>query len=295
MKALVIGASGFLGGHVYQLLKSMPQMTAVGTYGRNRLDTDLCPVNLASYQSVQSMINAIEPDVVFWCAKHTSDSSERELNLIGLRSLLESAKSSMRLIFVSTDGLLPGTYGNYDEKTVPVPINSNSSVALYTNSKLEAEGFIASSWGNYCIARVGPIYGRSVTGHWDQRIAGLVEAFNRGEIISRAENIRRTFIHVEDLAKGLVELVTTDYTGIIHLGPTESSCYFDFARTVCTSFQFRENLVHSSTISHEEMDAKAIRADTTLDTQLAKHILQTPFREITQGIVESVVSCSSQS
>jgi len=287
MKILVVGASGFLGGHVFQILRNTPNVGVSGTYGRHAVSADLYPVNLADDQSVKFMMNTIEPDVVLWCAKHTTDSSERELNLIGLRTLLESASPGMRLIFVSTDGFLPGTDGNYDETTVPAPIDSDSSVAVYTNSKLEAEEFITSSRDNFSIVRVGPIYGRAISGIWDQRVSGLIDAFNRGETVLRATNIRRTFIHVEDLARALVELGQTDYRGIIHLGPTESANHFEFARTVCTVFGFEDRQVEPYFVPDEEISSKAIRADTTLDTRTAERILRTPFRTVTQGILET--------
>lgn len=287
MKSLVVGASGFLGGHVFRILRNTPYVRVSGTYGRNPVSSDLYPVNLACDQSVKSMMTTIEPDVVLWCAKHTADSSEQELNLIGLRTLLERAAPGMRLIFLSTDGLLPGTEGNYDETTVPAPINSDSGVAVYTNSKLEAEKFIASFWDNFSIVRVGPIYGKAISGIWDQRVSGLIDAFNREEGVLRATNIRRTFIHVEDLARALVELGQTDYRGIIHLGPTESANHFEFARTVCRVFGFEDQQVESYLMPDEEISSKAIRADTTLDTRMAARILRTPFRTVTQGMLDT--------
>lgn len=164
MQVLVVGASGFLGAHTYELLNRARGVSVVGTYGRNPLFPDLQALDLGSAESVNDFMKSVQPDIVIWCAKHAPESSEVPLNTVGLRTLMKSAKPSMRLVFTSTDGLLLGTDGNYDESVTPVPINANFSAAVYTNAKLEAEKFISDNLDNYCIARVGPIYGESITG-----------------------------------------------------------------------------------------------------------------------------------
>jgi dTDP-4-dehydrorhamnose reductase len=290
LRVLVVGASGFLGAHTYQLLKNKREPLVTGTYGRRAVFPDLYQVNLTSRQSVRSLIKTTDPDTVLWCAKHTEGtegSLESEMNFVGIRSLIESAKPSMRLIFVSTDGLLPGTQGHYDEDTEPVPIDCDSDVALYTNSKLETEKFISSAWDNHCIVRVGPIYGRSITGEWDSRVSRLVDAFRRGEPVLRATNIRRTFIHVEDLAKAMCELSVSSYKGILHLGPAESLSYFDFATIVAEVFGFSAQLVQPYVVSNEEVIAKAIRVDTSLNTRIAERVLESRFRTLKQGMLDT--------
>ncbi len=235
MRVLVIGASGFLGAHTYLLLKTTDGIDATGAYGRRAILPDMCQVDLASGEVVGSLIREIDPDVVIWCAKHTcaaTTGTESEINTIGLRAVLAHARRDVRIIFVSTDGLLSGTQGHYDEKAVTVPIEADSGVAVYTNAKLNAEQYLRDNWDNYCVVRVGPIYGRSIFEEWDPRIAALTAAFARGETVLRATNIKRTFIDVRDLAHALCELVKHPYKGILHLGPLESLNHFEFACTV---------------------------------------------------------------
>lgn len=136
MQVLVVGASGFLGAHTYELLNRARGVSVVGTYGRNPLFPDLQALDLGSAESVNDFMKSVQPDIDIWCAKHAPESSELPLNTVGLRTLMKSAKPSMRLVFTSTDGLLLGTDGNYDESVTPFPINANSSAAVYTNSKL---------------------------------------------------------------------------------------------------------------------------------------------------------------
>lgn len=99
--------------------------------------------------------------------------------------------------------------------------------------------------------------------------------------------MRRTFIQVHDLAKALIELGQTDYRGGIHLGPTSVPNYFDFARDVCMVFGFEQHLVQPYTVSDEEIEAKAIRVDTTLDTRLAGSVLKTRFHTVAEGLLDA--------
>jgi dTDP-4-dehydrorhamnose reductase len=149
----------------------------------------------------------------------------------------------MRLIFVSTDGVLPGLNGSYTEVVEQSVIMSESPVAQYTNAKLEAERFIMSSIHNYCIIRVGPIYGCSISGVWDQRIASMLDSFEKKKTITRATNILRTFIHVQDLASAICELAVKDIQGICHLGPKKSESYFEFSLEVAKAFGHNIDLI----------------------------------------------------
>lgn len=287
MRILVVGASGFLGAHTYRLLTRQDDAAVVGTYGRRAVFPGLRHVDLSSRSSVMALMRAAQPEVVIWCAKHTAPALEAPILETGLPSLTEAARPGTKLVFVSTDGVLPGTSGRYGEGADTLPVDSGSAVAQYTNAKRNAEQFIASAWDDYSIVRVGPIYGRSSTGEWDARVLGLLEAFRLGETVSRAANIKRTFIQVEDLAAALCELSTSAYKGILHLGPAEPASYFDFARTVAEVSGFPVQRVRPYDVSSEEIRERAIRADTSMDTEWAGRILKTRFRPLQEGMADA--------
>lgn len=226
----------------------------------------------------------VRPDVVLWCAKQRFGDKPA---WSGLRQLLDCADPSMRLIFVSSDGVLPGTTGDYDEQAAPLTMHVASPLAKYTNAKITAERMICSSFHNHCIVRTGPIYGRTVSGAWGARVSKLLVAFRQGEPVDRATNIRRTFSWVDDAAKSLIELAGIDYRGVIHFGPPESNSYFEFAKAVCRVFGFPEPLVRPSVVSDEEVRAGAIRKDTSLNTSLVQRILPHSFRPLSAGLLES--------
>lgn len=280
-RILIIGASGFLGAFCYQILTEKGTNEIIGTFGQSKISSQYIQIDLTSAISVKNIMIEMNPDVVIWCAKHSSPKfDELELNEVGLRTLIETSRPNMRLIFLSTDGVLPGINGVYKETTRPLPMMSESPVAQYTNAKLEAERFIMSSIENYCILRVGPIYGRYINGIWDQRIAAILDSLERKNTITRATNIFRTFIHVQDLASAICELTEKDIQGIFHLGPNKSESYFEFSLEVARAFGYNTDLIIPSEVSYAEAQSRHIRMNTTMDTSKANEFLSTSFQTV---------------
>ena len=285
MRILVIGASGFLGAQVYQRLQSLNGLSVMGTCGRNRVFPKLCPVDLESYASVRTLMIATKPEAVLWCAKgNRPQASEARLHHGGLRAVIESGPPAMRLVFVSTDAVLPGRQGPYDEHAVADPGAANSAGSPYAAAKFEAEQWVTAVWDNTCVVRISPVYGPSVEGAWDLRVSGLLTQFRQGHPVQRATNLRRTFVHVHDLARSVSELILHDYRGILHLGPAESASYFDFAKAVAEAGGWSPHLAEPYVMPREALAARGIKADTSLDTRIAREDLSMEFRPLGQAM-----------
>ena len=285
MRILIIGASGFLGSFCYGELSERPDNAVTGTYGRSKTLPEFVHIDLTSPDSVRNVMLNTNPDIVIWCAKHSSPQlSEETINQIGLSSIFKHSSPNMRLVFVSTDGLLPGLKGPYSETAYPTPVLAETPVALYTNSKIESEKYIASSFQNYCILRVGPIYGRDLNGNWDPRITALLESFERNEVVTRPTNILRTFIHVRDLASAICEIAFKDVQGIFHFGPAKAENYFDFAVAVADAFGYDRTLVVPTLISDSVAQLKHLKMDATMDTSKATACLSTTFRTVKDAL-----------
>lgn len=286
MRVLVIGGSGFLGAHVWEMLRRIQGVDAFGTYGRRRVSDLLQPVDLTSAASVQRLVDRIRPDALVWCAKHTrADMDERVLNDIGLRTAVFASVPNVRLVFVSSDGVLPGVRGPYTESAEPVPMANTEPLALYTNAKIAAEKRIMHECGNYCIARVGPIFGRTVQGGLDDRCRTLLESLERDKICRRPTNLWRTQVHVEDLAEALCELVLGNLQGVMHLGPDRSESHFTFALAVARAFGHPESLIEPFDIDPDDARRREVRLDTTMDTSLARSALCVRFRTASEALV----------
>src|SRR5690554_4137999 len=101
MRILLLGATGFLGAYCYRMLTETTSNVIIGTFGHSKIISVHLKIDLTSADSVKRIMLETNPDVVIWCAKHTStDFNEKQINQVGLQSILESAKENVRLIYV---------------------------------------------------------------------------------------------------------------------------------------------------------------------------------------------------
>ena len=259
-----------------------------GTCGRHHRP-GLQAIDLLDPQATARYLISLrpEPDVIIWCAKrnHEND-NERALNENGLRNLTCSVPDATRLIFVSTDGLLPGTGAPHGEDVRPVPFSSDSAIARYTNGKLWAEQWLQNSSPlarTTTIVRTGMIYGRAASGEWDGRTAAVLNDFALGQPFPRADNLMRTFVHVEDLASALCELVIDFVPGILHAGPEHGESHYTFARAVGRAWSLPVHLLRPHRIPFADVEEREIRLDTRLDTSFLLSRLKTRFHSVEQA------------
>ncbi len=285
MTTLVIGASGFLGAHVYRrLLDEGAQVH--GTCGRQHR-SGLQAVDLLDTEAMARYLISLRPDVVIWCAKASharENDDEQALNETGLCNVARSVPDATRLIFVSTDGVLPGTGGPHGEEVTPSAFSSDSSIARYTNGKLWAEQWLQSDSPlahTTTIVRTGMIYGRAVSGEWDARTAAVLKDFAAGEAFSRADNLLRTFVHVEELASALCELASIDcIPGILHAGPENGESHYTFARAIARAWSLPMHLLRPHQIPPEDVREREVRLDTRLNTSALRSKLATRFHSV---------------
>ena len=281
---LVVGASGFLGAHVRRRFLAAG-VHVRGTCGRHA-GPGLDAVDLLDAQATTRYVRSLQPqpDVVVWCAKgHREDDDEQSLNATGLCALVRAVPAATRLIFLSTDGVLPGTGGPHAEGVTPLPFSGGSSIARYTNGKLWAERWLGRASplaGTTTIVRTGVIYGQDVSGHWDARTAAVLQDFAAGAPFSRAANLLRTFVHVEDLASALCELAALEMPGILHAGPERGESHYTFALAIARAFGLPAQLLRPHSIPPEDVAEREVRLDTRLRTSAIRAQIATRFHSV---------------
>jgi nucleoside-diphosphate-sugar epimerase len=127
-RILVIGAGGYLGAHLRARLARDAKGEVVGTCRPQSPVVGLSPMDLTDPMATFRALGALRPDVVVWCAsvgaRQPWPQREREESrlLAGLDTVLEALDQTGQLIYVSSDGVLPGVGGPHDESCVPVPM-----------------------------------------------------------------------------------------------------------------------------------------------------------------------------
>jgi dTDP-4-dehydrorhamnose reductase len=152
-------------------------------------------------------------DAVVHTAYRQGGEDEWSTNVDG-SAAVAAAAAGCKLVHVSSDLVFDGTRGRYTEDDAPAPVGA------YGRSKAEAERRVAELAPAASIVRTSLIYGGPEPGP-QERLAREGTRFFVDEI--------RSPVNVGDLAEAVLELLTIDRTGLLHLGGAGDISRYDFA------------------------------------------------------------------
>ena len=222
MKALVIGAAGFVGPYLCKNLKDNGfKVLATKLEHENvKGDFDFVNLNILKKEEIDSLLKEFAPDVIFHLAAQSSVklSWERpqltfEINVIGAINLLESIKKfakDAKVVLIGSGE----EYGQIDQNKLPVN----------EDTKIEANNFYAVSKATQ--NRIGRIYSKAY---------GLnvisVRAFNHigvGQL--------DTFV-IPSFCKQVVEIEKSGKPGVIRVGNLSSKRDFTDVRDIVNAYR----------------------------------------------------------
>ena len=162
VKALVIGASGLVGGALLRSLRASGH-DVTGTY-RGRPAPGLLPLDVGDPARVQRVVADARPDVVFltaaltavdYCEDHEEEA--RAINVEGPRAAGEAGRRvGARLVFYSTEYVFDGSAGPYGEDD---PIQPQGA---YARSKADGELAVREAIQDHLVLRTTVVFG------WDR-------------------------------------------------------------------------------------------------------------------------------
>ena len=153
-KIFIIGASGLIGGCLYNLLKSKA-LNVFGTYSNN-IENGLMFFDMT--ESDFSCFNAIEKGDIFYITSAYSDPSWVTLNKAKAEELNYTktvafinflAEKEVKIIFMSSAEVFDGYKGGYSEEDLPNPLN------FYGELKHRVENYLIDNYNDYTIVRTG--------------------------------------------------------------------------------------------------------------------------------------------
>ncbi|WP_164667529.1 sugar nucleotide-binding protein [Virgibacillus doumboii] len=275
MKVCVFGASGYAGASVYQLLKETPDVNVVGTYLQDpAMFDDLYKLDINQPESFSDFYKREQPDVVVWSVM--SGPNEHELTDQGLMHLMTFLTPQTKLVYMSTDFVFTEGKGPYSEEDTMSKLPDDHLYSNYANAKVKAEHFITKKLTNYVILRAGPIYGENKIGRLDDRTDKLAYHLRSGKSIAFRDDLIRTFVHVNDLANVIIELVQNDVTGTYHAGPERYMSFYEFMRETAEQLGYDMNLVDKESV--QETADWEVPKNTSLKTKKITEITKQNFR-----------------
>jgi dTDP-4-dehydrorhamnose reductase len=214
----------------------------VGWSGRHRTD-GLTSVDITDKHAVAAAFAAFVPRVCIHCAAFVDvDRCERErdlatrVNVRGTQNLVEAAtRFGTRLVFISTDYVFDGrSTHSYTESAAPHPLQ------VYGQTKLAAERFVQASDRNLVI-RLPLLYR-----HWSVDAGWFGSAYrslaSRRPVEADPHDVRQPSL-VDDVAKLVAALASSDGNGIVHMAPSEGITKYQWARLIAKALRVPQELV----------------------------------------------------
>lgn len=242
-RALVIGASGLVGGALSRTLEA-EGWEVVGT-AHTRTQSGLRSLDLADGQVITGAVASVTPQVVFLAAALTNaDACEddperaRRVNVDGPRAVAEACRAiGAELVFYSSEYVFDGTAGPYGEADVPNP------VSVYGQTKLDAERAIVATGVPALIIRTTGVYG------WDRTskdfAMSLWQRLSSGEALRVPSDQVSTPTLVDNLVEISVRLVELGVHGVVHVAGRDRLSRADFARRLALTFALEIALIHA--------------------------------------------------
>jgi dTDP-4-dehydrorhamnose reductase len=205
----------------------------------------------ADVRDPEAMAAAVDDvDAVVHTAYRQSDGGW-DVNPTGSETVAR-ASAGRRFVHLSTDIVFRGDRGAYREEDDPDPVNE------YGRSKAEAERRVAAVHPGATIVRTSLIYGGAEPGP-QERLARENRRFFVDEL--------RSPVQGGDLAEAILELLTLDVAGPLHLGGADDVSRFDFAALLGADASLLEP-VHTTPDRAPNVTLDSSRARALLTTRL---------------------------
>lgn len=277
---LVTGASGFLGGEIVRQASVDERFSTVwGAHHSRRLHMPkVRPVYLDITQpaAVRQLFADILPQVVIHTAYSKQDERLQSVTAEGTRHVAAAAAAiGARLIHISTDLVLDGEHGPYDESAPPAPVHA------YGRAKAAAEEIVHATTPTAVIVRTSLICRLDPL---DPVSDWIVTSLRRQLPITLFTDELRTPVWVTDLAQALLELATTPgFSGVINIaGPQWLSRY-----EIGVRLAQHCGLSPAGLTPGLSSESGLVRPrDCRLDTTLAQRMLKTRLRSFDQGLAD---------
>ncbi|MCX6640173.1 MAG: SDR family oxidoreductase [bacterium] len=286
MRALITGASGFIGGRLF--LDAPTDIETWGTYLDNNVrenSSRTLRVDLRDLNAVNAILKGIKPDLLIHCAGYSSvafcenaPTAAWEMNSWFTGQLAElCVEYGIRLIFFSSDMVFDGSKGNYSETDLPQPVN------FYGCTKLAAERRVQETCSDLVVIRLNLSYGKPAIGG-TSFTEEVIQRVQGGKPYFLFADQFRNFMSVTNLSQCVWELAQSDWKGLLHLGGSEPTDRVTFAHKLAEHLHLDSTLLIPSQTDIASTQVSYPK-NNTFDLSLAGKILKTTLLNIDQGLV----------
>ena len=257
MNALILGASGLVGGNCMQHFSTMG-WNCLGTHFSFETDNTQFYNTLNASDPNNADIESFNPDIIVHCGALTwvdyceeNEEESFEKTVQSTINALELAKKfKSRFVYLSTDYVFDGAKGFYTETDEVNPLG------VYARHKLESEKHIQSKLEDYLICRITNVYGDEIRGK--NFIARLSENMQKGDPmeLTLPTDQYATPVNAVDVARAIFALLTNEKSGIYHFASTDYLNRVQLAERVINYFGHEQVTIKAVTTEQLKQPAK---------------------------------------
>ncbi len=283
-KLMIFGGSGFIGGNLVMTAYKRHWEVCIAD-NRPIPEAEWWLVNINDREMVDKVIEDVKPTaVVNVAAVADIDLAEREqelayqINVDGARFIAESCASrGIRHILFSSDAVFDGQDRLYHEEDAPNPVN------YYGRTKAEAEKAVLKVYPSTVIIRISLVLGFPITAG-NSFFANLEKKLREGkEVLCPMDEIR-TPVDVLTLSECVLELCENDFSGVIHIGATDSISRYDLTRKLARRMGFDEEAVKPQAATETTTGRATRHKNGIISVAKARRILKTRLLSTEDGI-----------
>jgi dTDP-4-dehydrorhamnose reductase len=262
-RILVTGANGLLGQKLIYRMKWMNNVYCIATAkGENRLldqeGYDYFDGDITDHKKMREIIFNAKPDVIIHGAAMTNvDACETEkesckkINIDAVENLAKICdEKNIHLVHVSTDFIMDGEEGPYDENAKPNPLS------YYGWSKLEAEKIVEKMNSSWAIIRTVLVYGIVDNMSRSNIVLWVKGSLEKKQAINVVNDQWRTPTLAEDLAEGCLLAAVKGAKGIYNISGDELMSIYEIARRVADHYGLDKTLIQPTDSSTLNQPAK---------------------------------------
>ncbi len=295
-RMLIIGASGFVGGHLARMAAGRFQVFSGSR--RAPISPDHVALDVTSPEMVREAFARVRPQVVVHLAAISDiDRCEQEkelaeaVNVRGTAHVVDQcARGGARLFFASSGAVFDGTRHGYTEQDPPTP------VSFYGETKARAEALITRELPSAVILRCGLVLGAALQPGSNALGDKLVESFRAGRPVVVPTYEFRNPIDAPTLAEFFLELAAyPQASGIFHVGSSDSLSRYELVAKMAEKMGYPRSLVVPR---REPIPGRAPRGpDQFLLTDKIRRVCRTPVptcEEVIERCVHAVSVAQSR-
>lgn len=249
MKLLIFGGNGFVGGVIAKQARAQFATAIVSSTTNHQSFSEFqhFSANIANYSEVAQVFSSFRPQAVINAAaisdidrSETNQELAYQVNVIGAKNIAQlCAQYQAKYLFFSSDAVFKGERALYSEEDQPEPVN------YYGLTKYQAEQAVMAANPLAIVLRVSLVLGFPVAGGNSFLVKMKKSLLAQQEIIC-AEDEVRTPIDVLTLADAALELVTSNFSGIIHVAATQSLNRFDLAKKIAAHLKLNDHNIKAN-------------------------------------------------